>query len=76
MNEIVRARAMDPFFTTKDVGKGTGLGLSTAFGYIRQSKGDMRIESEVGRGTTIVILMPREQALQVSDASGEGRNAA
>jgi len=59
MSEDVRARALDPFFTTKPPGQGTGLGLSTAFGFIRQSGGYMDIETEPGRGTTITILLPR-----------------
>ena len=59
MSEEVRLRAIDPFFTTKPQGKGTGLGLSMTFGYIRQSNGHLTIESELGKGTTIVILIPR-----------------
>jgi signal transduction histidine kinase len=59
MSEEVLRRAIDPFFTTKPTGKGTGLGLSVTFGYIQQSNGHLRIESEAGRGTTILILMPR-----------------
>jgi signal transduction histidine kinase len=59
MGEEVRRRALDPFFTTKPLGKGTGLGLSMTFGYVRQSNGYLVIESTPGRGTTIVIYMPR-----------------
>jgi len=59
MSQDVLRRAIDPFFTTKPTGKGTGLGLSVTFGYIQQSNGHFRIESEVGKGTTILILMPR-----------------
>ena len=59
MSQDVLRRAIDPFFTTKPTGKGTGLGLSVTFGYIQQSNGHFRIESEVGRGTTILVLMPR-----------------
>jgi CheY-like chemotaxis protein len=55
----VADRAFEPFITTKDVGKGTGLGLSQVFGFVRQSGGCVKIESEVGRGTTIRILLPR-----------------
>jgi CheY-like chemotaxis protein len=55
----VRARAFDPFYTTKPTGQGTGLGLSMIYGYIRQSDGSVRIESEVGQGTSIEILLPR-----------------
>jgi signal transduction histidine kinase len=62
MSEETRQKAIDPFFTTKPPGQGTGLGLSMTFGYIRQSGGFMNIQSEVGRGTTVEILMPRHAA--------------
>ncbi|MGB3269883.1 MAG: ATP-binding protein [Rhodanobacter sp.] len=58
MSEEVRGKAFDPFFTTKPVGKGTGLGLSTIFGYVVQSRGVASIDSEIGRGTTISIVLP------------------
>ena len=54
----VAARAFDPFFTTKPTGKGTGLGLSQVYGFVRQSGGDVTINSEVGRGTIIKICLP------------------
>ena len=59
MSDEVRSKAFDPFFTTKPVGKGTGLGLSTILGYVVQSRGVASIESAMGRGTTIHIVLPR-----------------
>ncbi len=55
----VLERAFEPFFTTKPVGKGTGLGLSQIFGFAHESGGEVGIESEVGRGTTVSIYLPR-----------------
>ncbi|WP_339929804.1 ATP-binding protein [uncultured Brevundimonas sp.] len=62
MPESVIARACEPFFTTKDIGKGSGLGLAQAYGFARESGGTLKIESEVGVGTTISILLPRSLA--------------
>jgi CheY-like chemotaxis protein len=58
----VKERAFEPFFTTKPVGKGTGLGLSQIFGFAHQSGGEVGIESEVGKGTTVSIYIPRTVA--------------
>ena len=52
-------RAFDPFFTTKPLGGGTGLGLSMVYGFARQSGGHVRIETEVGSGTTLCVYLPR-----------------
>ena len=59
MSPGVLEKAFEPFFTTKEAGKGTGLGLSMVYGFLQQSKGHVRIESEVGRGTTVRLYLPR-----------------
>jgi PAS domain S-box-containing protein len=58
MTPEVKARAIDPFFTTKPTGKGTGLGLSQVYGFIQQSKGDIEIESAPGKGTCVSLYLP------------------
>jgi signal transduction histidine kinase len=59
MSPDVLERAFEPFFTTKPVGKGTGLGLSQIFGFAHQSGGEVGIDSEAGKGTTVSIYLPR-----------------
>ena len=61
MSTEVRDRAFEPFFTTKDIGKGSGLGLAQVYGFAKQSRGSVCIDSEVGRGTAIALYLPRSE---------------
>ncbi|RJF95927.1 ATP-binding protein [Noviherbaspirillum saxi] len=59
MTTDIAKRAVDPFFTTKPIGQGTALGLSMIYGFVKKSKGHMRILSRPGEGTTVQLLLPR-----------------
>jgi len=59
MDETVRQKMFDPFYTTKDVGEGTGLGLSIVFGIIEKHHGAIDVKSQPGKGTTIIIMLPK-----------------
>jgi CheY-like chemotaxis protein len=62
MSPEVLEKAMDPFFTTKEIGKGSGLGLSQVYGVVKQCGGAVQLESEPGRGTTVHLWLPRADA--------------
>ena len=64
MPPAVRARALEPFFTTKMAGEGTGLGLSLAYSILTDLGGTLDLQSEVGIGTTVTVHLPRADAMQ------------
>jgi len=68
MSPETLARAVEPFFTTKDVGRGSGLGLSMVYGFARQSGGQLRIDSRLGYGTRVELVLPVTRSAPVAAA--------
>ena len=66
-------KIFDPFFTTKEISAGSGLGLSMVQGFMRQSGGSLRVNSEIGRGTTIELMLPARSDAAISNETAFAR---
>jgi len=76
MTSEILAKAMDPFFTTKEIGKGSGLGLSQVYGVVKQCGGAIRLESAPGEGTTVLIWLPRSRQVPAEAAAEQAVGSA
>lgn len=75
MAEAIRQRAFEPFFTTKQLGEGTGLGLAQVYGFVKQSGGHCRLDSEPGEGTTVILYFPAAESQEPPTETNEKRRA-
>ena len=74
MDQATAAKAFDPFFTTKQVGSGAGLGLSQVYGFARQARGNVQLESSAGRGTVVELLLPKARMSVMHDERAPARS--
>ncbi len=74
MPEAVKAHAIEPFFTTKEIGAGSGIGLSMVYGFVAQSGGHVKIDSAAGQGTAVTLYLPcvhEEEAVEVEEPGSQ-----